>query len=127
MFVRRAHRLIALVVVGCTACGLQAGSIRPSGGRNEPAVGLVLDGSAFARAAVRKRVIAALETATGRHVVVVEAPSPTGGSATETFAARLARTDPALARYDWRERQCSPYAAVRTGLEHGLDAVYRVT
>src|SRR5262245_40771702 len=127
MFVRRARPTIALVVFACMACGLRAGSNLPSSARNEPPVGLVLDGSAFQRAAVRERVIAALETATGRHVVVVPAPSPTGGSATETFAAGLARTDPTLARYDWRERQCASHAAVHTGLEHEVDAVYRVT
>ncbi|HYY06673.1 MAG TPA: hypothetical protein VE997_08840 [Candidatus Limnocylindria bacterium] len=117
--------LLAAVLGG--GCGWRPGAASPpdAGGSLRP-IALVATGSAFEQPGVRAAIVRALERGTGRRVVVLERPTSARDREARDLAARLARQNSSVARYDWREPRCGAQADVLTALVHDVDAVYRV-
>ena len=116
--------LVALGLAASAACGLRA-SGRPDAGAAP--VGLLTEGSAFTRPGVREDVARAVERTTGRRVLLLDGPVSVEEPRMKALTARLAKENPGLARYDWREPQCAAQADVLTATQRDLDAVYRVS
>src|SRR5206468_6379467 len=89
-------------------------------------VGLITAGSAFASAGVQRRVAEALERASRRRVVLLDAPVSARDAAVKDLAAPLIRENPSIVGYDWREPRCATGAGVLTAITRQVDAVYRV-
>ena len=107
-----------------------SGCTLPWSGRPEPVnlvapVALVARGSALAHPGAPERIAKAVEQATGRPVLLVEPPGGSGDHR-RGLAAGLAKKNPDLAGYDWREPQCAAEASVLIALESNTDAVYQV-
>jgi hypothetical protein len=89
-------------------------------------VALVTEGSALTRPGVREQIGKAVERATGHPVLFVD-PVEGSNDRRRRLAAQLAKKNPELARYDWREPHCpAGAAAVLVALASNADAVYRV-
>ena len=120
---------VALAVVLCTACA----PTRPPHPDPAPAlrsarpVGVITEGSAFARAGVRERVVDTIQRLVQRPAVSIDLPASPGDPTMTSLAARLVKEYPATAAYDRREPQCAADFAVLTGLERDVDGVYRVS
>src|SRR2546430_14448137 len=67
-----------------------------------PILALITAGSAFASAGVQRRVAEALERASRRRVVLLDAPVSARDAAVKDLAARLIREDPSILGYDRR-------------------------
>src|SRR5581483_10565434 len=125
------HRFATLVVVALAAalsagCAAQSPRNRASSAAG-PAVGLIAEGNAFQRSGMRNAVVAGIARATGRDVVVVDAPASADDGQTKDLAAKLAKEDAALARYNWRETRCAADWVMLTAARNGLAGVYRMT
>jgi hypothetical protein len=90
-------------------------------------VGLLTDGSAFARPDVLERVVHAVEQASHRRVLLLGAPASPQEATVKELAARLRKENRGLAGYDWREPQCASHADVLTAIHRDVDAVYHVS
>jgi hypothetical protein len=108
--------------VGCT--------LRLPAGENTapPAapVALVTGGSAFARPGVKEQVARAVRQVSGRRVLLLAESANAPNDPRRRLAARLAKENPPLASYDWRESQCAAEADVLLAFASNTDAVYRV-
>jgi hypothetical protein len=91
------------------------------------AVAVVLEGSAFRRAGVREDVLAALEEATGRQVIVVPGFSTAMDPTRRRLVTELAKRRKTLANYDWKEPRCTADPVTLGGLEAGVAGGYGVT
>jgi hypothetical protein len=89
-------------------------------------VALVWSGSAFARPGVRDDVVRAVRDISGRRVLLVTEPTNARNEPRRRLAAKLAKDDPALGGYDWREPRCAAEADVLIAFATNTDAVYRV-
>ena len=125
----RSSLLPLLVVALAGACGWRSGfqPFAPGPDTSARPVGLITTGAAFARAGVRQRVAEALQRASRRRVVLLDAPVSARDAAVKDLAARLIRENPSIAGYDWREPRCATGAGVLTAITHQVDAVYRVS
>jgi hypothetical protein len=90
-------------------------------------VGVITEGSAFERPGVRRQVIDSIQRLIQRPVVSIDVPASPGDPAMTSLAARLVKEYPAIGAYNRREPQCAADSAVLTGLERGVDGVYRVS
>jgi hypothetical protein len=124
---RRSWFLAAALLLS-VGCGLHLGARTPAPapGAHAGAVGLVTEGSAFTQPGIRDAVVRAVESTSGRRVVLIDAHAPEIDARRMNLAATLAKTDKSLARYDWREPHCAGDATVLLALHHDVDAVYRV-
>jgi hypothetical protein len=125
----RIRPAVLLVVAGALAASACASLSLP---RRAPRlagrpVALVADGPPVT-SAVRAAAAREVERALGRPVRVLDAaPSPADAD-TKALAARLLPRRPPVARYDWREPQCAgEQRLVLAAVQHGAEAVYRVT
>src|SRR5438552_17589286 len=101
----RSSLLSLLVVALAGACGWRSGfqPFAPGPDTSARPVGLITTGAAFARAGVRQRVAEALQRASRRRVVLLDAPVSARDAAVKDLAARLSRENPSIVGYDWRE------------------------
>jgi hypothetical protein len=99
----------------------------PSASVSGPSVGLIAEGTAFERSGVRDEVIQALERATQRWVVSIEAGSPSDQVYLKGLQARLAREERSIASYDGREPRCASESVALAAVHRNVDAVYRVS
>jgi len=125
----RLSLLRLLVVALAGACGWRTGfqPFAPGPDTSARPVGLITTGSAFARAGVQRRVAEALERASRRRVVLLDAPVSARDASVKDLAARLIRENPSIVGYDWREPRCATGAGVLTAITRQVDAVYRVS
>src|SRR5213593_4543807 len=125
----RLSLLRLLVVALAGACGWRTGfqPFAPGPDTSARPVGLITAGSAFASAGVQRRVAEALERASRRRVVLLDAPVSARDAAVKDLAARLIRENPSIVGYDWREPRCATGAGVLTAITRQVDAVYRVS
>src|SRR5438309_6091691 len=128
---RRPRWFLLPLLVGALAgaCGWRTGfqPFAPGPDTSARPVGLITTGSAFARAGVQRRVAEALERASRRRVVLLDAPVSARDAAVKDLAARLIRENPSIVGYDWREPRCATGAGVLTAITRQVDAVYRVS
>ena len=108
--------------VGCTLRLPGSGSTGPPGAP----VALVASGSAFARPGVGDQVMKAVRQVSGRPVLLFVEPRNARNDPRRRLAAKLAKENPQLAGYDWRESQCAAEADVLLAFKTNTDAVYRV-
>src|SRR5437867_4816875 len=115
---RRARQLLAtfLIAVSCGGCAAQWPWARLPAAHDQRGVALIVDGPAFERPEVARRVREAVEQASGRHVVVIDAEASSDAEAVKTLAARLRKANPSIASYDWRERRCRSAGLLLTSL-----------
>jgi len=125
----RLSLLRLLVVALAGACGWRTGfqPFAPGPDTSARPVGLITAGSAFASAGVQRRVAEALERASRRRVVLLDAPVSARDVAVKDLAARLIRENPSIVGYDWREPRCATGTGVLTAITRQVDAVYRVS
>jgi hypothetical protein len=116
-----------LVTVSCGACAVRSPWERVPSGNDPRSVALIVEGSAFARSGVARRVREAVEAASGRRVVMVDAEASSNDDAVKSLAARLRKVNPSIAPYDWRERWCRSTGPVLTSVTTYVDGFYRVT
>src|SRR5207244_5690414 len=123
----RLSLLRLLVVALAGACGCRSGfqPFAPGPDTSARPVGLITTGAAFARAGVRQRVAEALQRASRRRVVLLDAPVSARDAAVKDLAARLIREHPAIAGYESREPRCAHGAGVLPAITHQVDAEYR--
>src|SRR5437870_2732489 len=109
----RLSLLRLLVVALAGACGWRTGfqPFAPGPDTSARPVGLITAGSAFASAGVQRRVAEALERASRRRVVLLDAPVSARDAAVKDLAARLIRENPSIVGYDWRQPRCATGAA----------------
>src|SRR5262249_52644766 len=121
---------IAVLTALSAACGLLPQQAAPPplpASAERSAVAAITEGSAFTRPGVTEGVMRLLEYKTGRRVFLFSPPPASTDLQCQTTAASLLKANPSLARYDWHEPRCTAYWAVLPGLEHDVDAVYRIS
>jgi hypothetical protein len=119
--------LLTALSVGCGLLPQQAAHPPLPETAERSSVGVIAEGSAFARPGVTEGVVRLLEYKTGRRVFLFSPPPASTDLQWQTTAAALLKANPSLARYDWHEPHCTAYWAVLPALEHDVDAVYRVS
>jgi hypothetical protein len=125
---RRSWFLAAALMLSA-GCGLHLGARSPSPapGAQASAVGLIAEGSAFAQSGMRDAVVRAVESGSGRRVVLIDPKAPEIDARRTSLATALTKADKSVAKYDWREPHCASDAVVLLALHHHVDAIYRVT